>query len=200
MISNVSCRMRSRSRRVPWQSLPWLDEDVCGEGGESRGDLPDVQVVHVDHSGLGGQCPADVVDVDAFGCCFEEDASAGPEQPVGGAEHQRGDEQRRDRVGPVKAGREDDDGGDGGSDERVEVGQDVLEAALDVEAPAVGPRQCPGGGEVDGDADQRDRQDQPRRRRWAARSGARIASNTISAARTSSVTPLAWAERISARR
>ena len=85
------------------------------------------------------------------------------------------------------------------ADERVEVGEHVLEGALDVERRAVrrGPaRQV--GGDVDRDADQRDDEHQP------ALDVGRVDQpldglEAITPARTSSVAPLTWAERISAR-
>jgi hypothetical protein len=62
--------------------------------------------------------------------------------PVGGLEHERGDEQGGDRVGPVEAGHDDDRAGDQGSDEGVQVGEDVLEAALDRHASVSNSRQA----------------------------------------------------------
>jgi hypothetical protein len=55
---------------------------------------------------------------------------------------------------------QDDHGRDRGGDERIEVGEDLLEAHLDVEALAVGSREGPGRGDVDRDAGEGDRQDQ----------------------------------------
>ena len=48
---------------------------------------------------------------------------------------------------------DDDHTGQHGGQEAVEVGQDVLEGALDVEAGAIGPGQPPGGRQVDDDPD-----------------------------------------------
>ncbi len=59
-------------------------------------------------------------------------------------------------IGPQPAHPEHERAGDGRGDEGVEVGQDVLERALDVEARAVGARQRPDGRQVDPDADDGD--------------------------------------------
>ncbi len=137
-----------------------IDGHVGGEGGEAGGDFPDVEVVDFDDAGLGGEGLADGVGVDPLRCGFEEDAPGGFHQSVAGVDHQPGDQERDDRVGAVKAGEKDHAGGDRGSDERVEVGEDVLEGAFDVQALAVGLRQRVGRGEIDGDAGQRDGEDQ----------------------------------------
>ena len=82
-----------------------------------------------------------------------------------------------------EAGREDHGAGDGGQDERGEVGEEVLERALDVHARPVRLRDLPGREQVDDDPDERDdehrqpagprRRDDPldRRRRRSARRG-----------------------------
>ncbi len=57
-------------------------------------------------------------------------------------------------VGPRLARREDHDAGDRGDHERREVGEQVLEAPLDVHRAAVGARQHAGGREVHDDADE----------------------------------------------
>ena len=137
-----------------------LDDDVGGEGRELGGDLPDVQVVDLDDAGLLGHPPADPVGVEALRRGLEEDPAGVAQQAVGGAQHQSGDQQRGDRVGPVEAGEQDDRGGDRGADEGVEVGEQVLEAALDVEALAVGAGEDRGGGEVDDDPGQGDGEDE----------------------------------------
>ena len=65
-----------------------LDRDVGGEGGELRGDLPDVQVVDLDDARLLGHRAADPVGVDALRRGLEEDAAGVAQQAVGGVEHQ----------------------------------------------------------------------------------------------------------------
>lgn len=75
---------------------------------------------------------------------------------IAGAQHDRRDHQRGDAVGAVKAGREDHHTGDGGEDEGGEVGEDLLEGALDVHGLAVGLRQRPGRHEIDDHTDQCD--------------------------------------------
>src|SRR5579862_6488643 len=84
-----------------------LDEDVRGERGEARGDLPDVEVVDLDDSRDGGEGLPDRLRVDAARRRLEEHPGGGHEQAVGGAEHQPGDEQRGDRVGSLEAARQD---------------------------------------------------------------------------------------------
>ena len=137
------CRTRARSgsassRRARWQSASRLDDDVGGEGRELGGDLPDVQVVDLDHARLFGHPAADPLGVDPLRRGLEEDPAGVAQQAVGRAQHQAGDQQRGDRVGPLEAGQQDHRGGDRGADEGEEVGEEVLEAALDVEALAVG--------------------------------------------------------------
>jgi hypothetical protein len=115
-----------------------------------------VEVVHFVNAGPAGHRAADGVHVDAFGCGLEKHAPGGLQQPVRGAEHDRGDDQGGDAVGAVEAGEQDDGAGDGGGDEGGEVGEDVLEGTLDVHRLAVGLGEGVGRGQVDGDADERD--------------------------------------------
>ena len=84
-----------------------LDEDVGRERREAGADLPDVEVVYLGHVGVAGHRAADLLDVDARRRHLEQDAARGAQQPDGGADHQRGDEERGDRVGAVEAGGQD---------------------------------------------------------------------------------------------
>src|SRR6476659_10272961 len=136
------------------------DGDVGGKGGEFGGDLPDVQVVDLDDARLFGHHAADPVGVELLGRGLEEDPPRVTQQPDRRAQHQAGNQQRGDRVGAVEAGQQDHRRGDRGADEGVEVGQQVLEAALDVEALAVGSGEGRGGGEGDDDSSEGDYQDQ----------------------------------------
>ncbi len=138
-----------------------LDEDVRGQGREARSDLPDVQVVHLDHPGHGDHRVADLVGVEAARCRLEEHPARLPEQAVGGVEHDRGDDQRRDPVRLVEAGGQDHEPGDRREDERGEVGEQMLEGALDVERLPVGLRERPGRDQVDDDPEDRDGEDDP---------------------------------------
>ncbi len=88
----------------------------------------------------------------ASGAASEEDPSRRPDELGAGAQHRRGDHKGGDRVGAVKAGQQDDGGGEGGADRGVGVDEVVLEGALDVEALAIGLGQRERGGEVDGNA------------------------------------------------
>ena len=57
-------------------------------------------------------------------------------------------EERCNRVRSVEPGDEDHDASDERSDEGIQVGQDVLKAALDVQAVTIGLRHDPCRGEV----------------------------------------------------
>ena len=61
------------SSRARWQSASRLDDHVRGERRELRGDLPDVEVVDLDHPRLLAHPPADPVGVDALRRRLEED-------------------------------------------------------------------------------------------------------------------------------
>jgi hypothetical protein len=121
-----------------------VDQDVRGQGRESGGDFPDVEVVDLDDAGLAGELLVRFGRVDASGAASRKIRAEAFTERVAGADHEPGDQQRDDRVGALEAGGEDHDGGDRGADERVEVGQDVLVGPFDVEALAVGFRERPG--------------------------------------------------------
>ena len=70
-----------------------VDQDVRGQGGESGGDFPDVEVVNLDDAWLASERSADLVRLDAFGGGLEEDPGGGLHQRVAGADHQPGDQQ-----------------------------------------------------------------------------------------------------------
>jgi hypothetical protein len=136
------------------------DEHVRGERREAARDLPHVQVVNLDHVRLLHERFADRLRVEPLGRRLQEDAACGRHQPDAGADHQRRDHQRDDRVGPLKAGQQDEPCSHRRADERVQIGDDVLEAALHVEALAVGLRERAGRGEVYEDAENRHDQHQ----------------------------------------
>jgi len=136
-------------------------EHVRRERREAAGDFPYVQVVNLDDAGLADERRADRLRIEAFGRGLEEDPPGRAHEREPRARHQRGDQQRDDRVGALEARQQDHGGGDRGADEPVQVGQQVLKGALDVEALAVGPRERPRRGEVDEHADERDGEDQP---------------------------------------
>jgi hypothetical protein len=120
-----------------------------------------VQVVHIDHARILANRSSDLLDTQPFGRRFQEDSAGVFEQSIGAAEHQADDNERGDRVGPVETGDEDDHGGDERADEGVEVGDDVLEAALDGHVLAVCLAQLPGGEDVDRNAGERNGQHRP---------------------------------------
>ena len=73
----------------------------------------------------------------------------GPQQLDGGLEHEGDDEQGGDGVGPLEPTGHDDDAGDHGAEEAVEIGEDVPVGALHVQRLAVGPRHDDRGEQVD---------------------------------------------------
>ena len=73
-------------------------------------------------------------------------------RPYGGAQHQRRDDERGDRVGAAEAGGEDHGAGDRGGDEREQVGQEVLEASPRRSASRGSPARAAGWRAVDDDA------------------------------------------------
>ena len=79
---------------------------------EAGGDLPHVQVVHLDHVVLRGQRVADLLRVEVARGGLEQDAAGVAQQPVARAQHQRGHDQRRDAVRAREAGEQDHGAGD----------------------------------------------------------------------------------------
>ena len=143
------------SRRTCVAVAGGVDQDVRGQRRHPGRDVPDVQVVDLGDAGPVGHGRADQVRVEALRGAFEEDPAGLPDQAVPGLDHQRGHDQRGEGVGAGEPGEHDDEPGDRGGDERVEVVEDVLERALDVQAGPVGLADQPGRGDVDHDADQR---------------------------------------------
>ena len=135
-------------------------DDVRRQRREPRCDLPHVEVVHLDDARLRGERAADLVGVEAGGGRLHEHPPRRLQEPVRRVEHQRRDQQRRDRVGPTEPGREDHGRRDRRGDEAVQVGQDVAVGAFDVEASlvAVTAREDPRRGQVQRDARERHRQ------------------------------------------
>ncbi len=156
----VQHRLHRAPRRVA--VAVGADEHVRGERREAARDLPDVQVVNLDDVRLGDERRADRLRVETLGRGLQEDPPGGAHERDARADHQRGDQQRDDRVGALEAGREDHAGGDRRADEAVEVGQQVLEAALDVEALAVrAARASRSRRRLTSDAGERDGEHQP---------------------------------------
>ena len=83
------------------------------------------------------------------------------EQAVRGPHHQRGDCERGDRVGPIEACRDDDEAGDESAGERVQIGEEMTEAAFDRHVPTVGLRELPRRDEVHDETSERDDDDRP---------------------------------------
>ena len=136
------------------------DEHVRGERGEARGDLPHVEVVDLDDSGLGGHRATDRLGIHALGRRLEQDAPRIAQQAPAGAEHERRDEQRRDAVGAIEPGEDDHRAGGRRRERRIQVREHVLARALDVEAPPLRAPERPCGGDVDDGAHEADRDDE----------------------------------------
>ena len=107
-------------------------------------------------SGSVDECACDVVRVDPGRRGLEEDAARLADQRPARAHHQRSHEQAGDRVEAVPPREEDEAARERRAGERREVGRDVQERSLHVEARAVGAREHERRGEVDRDADERD--------------------------------------------
>ena len=137
------------------------DQNVRGGGGHTRGDLPDVQVVDLGDVRAAGHRRAHRRRVEPGRRRLEEDPPGVPDQPGPRVHHQHDDDQRGDRVRPVEPGEQDDEARHRGRRERVQVGDDVLERAGQVEAArgavtAARPRDQQGGRHVDRHPGQRD--------------------------------------------
>ena len=141
--------------------VPRRHEHVGGERGEPRGHLPDVQVVDLDHARMARQRLPDRVGVEVARGALEQHEPALAQQAPGGAQHQRRDDERGDRVGLAEAGGEDDRAGDRRAQRRVEVGHHVRAGALDVQRAALRPRQRPRRAEVDRRPEQADHDHDP---------------------------------------
>ncbi len=142
LVEDLGC-MTVREARV-------VHDDMGGQGREVGSDGPGVEVVDVDDAG------SDFVEVDAFGGGLEQYPPGRFEQTCRRSEHEGDDDERGNGVGPLEPGGQQDDAGDEGGNEPVEVGDDVLEGAFDVQAGPVGFGQHPGGHDVvtlEGDLD-----------------------------------------------
>ena len=82
-----------------------------------------------------------------------------PSNRIAGVDHEAGHHHRGDRVGAFEPGRDDHDARDQRPDQRVEVGEDVPEARLDVQAAAICVGELAGDGEVDRDTGKGDGDD-----------------------------------------
>src|SRR5918995_1602597 len=129
--------------------FPAADEDVGGEGGESRGYGPDVEVVDLGYALGRGHLPAYFGGVEVGGGCFQEDVGRVTEELPGAAQDQEsyGDAYEGVRVAP--AGEDYDGGGYYRADRAKGVGEHVAHGALDVQALAAGPIEDDGASHVD---------------------------------------------------
>jgi hypothetical protein len=110
--------------RAEWLAVvARVRENVCGERGQIGNDQPDVEVVDALDVRVSRERLADLLDVHRFRSGFEQDATGVSKEAVGGAEHDRGDDQRGDPVGARVPGHEDDRARDRGEDKGGEVGE-----------------------------------------------------------------------------
>src|SRR6478609_5209268 len=72
------------------------DEHVRREGGKTRADLPDVQVVDVGDAAVGAHDGGDLVGGKALGRCLEQYLSAAADERPAGPEHRARDGERGD--------------------------------------------------------------------------------------------------------
>jgi len=114
--------------------------------------LPQVQIVDLFHVLAVRHRDADVARREPLRRSLQEHANRLLLQRPARAQHQPGHEERRNRVGAIEAGRQNDDARDKRSGKGVEVGDDVLKAAFDIETLAVGLRQNPRRRKIDCDA------------------------------------------------
>jgi len=115
-----------------------VHEDMGGERWETRRELPDVEVVHVDDMRMRRQGAADHLGIQVSGRRLEEHPARLAEQPDARVHHEPCDHDRGDRVGALESGGDDHDARDQGPYECIEIGEDVAKAGLDVEAAPVG--------------------------------------------------------------
>ena len=138
-----------------------LDEHMRRQRREAAGHRPDVQVVRLDHVRGGDDRAADLVGVDVGRRALEEDARRVAQESPARPADQRGDEEARDRVEPVPAGRENQASRHRSPDERGQVVEDVDEGAAHVDALPARSREQQRCDPVHEDPDERDDQHDP---------------------------------------
>ena len=150
------------------------NENVRRQDGHAGRDFPQVQIVNFGDGFGSRHRVTDLVGCQLDRCTLQQHAHGLSLKDPSRSNHQHCHEQRRDGVGLVEARRENDDTGNEGADEGIEVGENMLKAAFNIEALPIGFRQHPYRGKIDDDAkrgDDRDdsagdlrRMDQPRNR------------------------------------
>ena len=133
-------------------------EDVRGERRKARRDRPHVEVVHLDDARRRGEPPAERGSVDPPRRRLEEDRGRVAQDRPRAREDEESDEDAHERVGLDPARREDHDRRDGDAERAEEIGEDVTERSLDVEAVAARTGQDETGRDVHRHADERDRE------------------------------------------
>ena len=140
-IPNSSCRIRSSERRTSWQSVSRPTSTCADSDGKPEVTSQMCRSWTSVTPASAGHPQADRLRVEPARRGLQEHAAGLAQQAVGGAQHQRGDEQGGDAVRALEAGEQDHGAGDRRGHEGREVGEDVLEGALDVERVAVRARQ-----------------------------------------------------------
>ena len=114
--------------------LARLDKHVRRRGGHPGRDLPDVQVMDLSHVRAASHCRSECRWVEPCRGRLKEDPSGSADQPRTGVQHENHHDERGDRVCAGEPARQHHDGGSHGGHERVQVGEDVRDRALHVQA------------------------------------------------------------------
>ena len=145
-----------RARPAAWQSASRATSTCAESAGKPAESSQTCRSWTSTTPGLSRQRVPDLLRVEAGRGSLQEDPPRGAQQADGGAQHQRGHQQRGDRVGALEAGQQDHGPRERRADEREQVGEDVLEGALDAHVRlAPRARERGGGGAVDRDPRQR---------------------------------------------
>ncbi len=134
VMPNRSASTRSMSCRRPWQSSPRPTKHVRGERVEAGGDSPDVQVVHARHAGHLDDRARDLIGVDPRRRLLHQDRRRVAEHAPRARDDQQRDRERDDRVDRRPAGQQDHERRREDADRAEDVGDDVAERRLDVQA------------------------------------------------------------------
>ena len=132
-----SARAAARElRRMAWQSAPGSTSTCAESAGSRSSTVQTCRSCTSTTSGTASDRPRRPRAGRSRGRALEEDPRRLAQQRPARPEDQPGDDEARDRVEAVPAGREDERARDRGAGERGQVGGDVQESAADVEALA----------------------------------------------------------------
>lgn len=126
--------------------------DVRAEGGEGRGDAPDVDVVEVEHTADIARGFGDSAGVEAGRCTLEEDGGGLPEEPDGAGKDERCDQEGRDGVERGGGAEGNGCGGEDDEDRAEGVGHRFEGGAADVQVVVAVAMEDAENKEVDGEA------------------------------------------------